>query len=356
MRRLLSLAVSVTAVAAHLLNFPLSDLPPVNESLETRHPSSASLPSEFKWTSSAALVGPKPDGRNIAGIKDPSIIFHGGKYHVFASTAQAAGYSLVYFSFTDFAAAGAAQFHYLDQSPIGKGYRAAPQVFWYSPQQRWYLVYQTGNAAYSTNANLSNPGGWSAPRTFYSGTPATVARNIGKGYWVDMWVICDAALCHLFSSDDNGHLYRSQTTRAAFPAGMGEPVIALQDSRNDLFEAANVYRTGAAQYLLLVEAIGARGARYFRSWTATDIAGPWSKLAATQARPFAGAANVGFAGPAWTESVSHGEMIRTEVDERMAIGTGTAMRYLYQGVAPGAKAEYNALPWRLGLLTQVQVR
>lgn len=53
------------------------------------------LPSKFSWSSSDALVWPKDDGRNIAGIKDPSIVFYNSAYHVFASTAQASGYNLV---------------------------------------------------------------------------------------------------------------------------------------------------------------------------------------------------------------------------------------------------------------------
>ncbi|TEA19763.1 Alpha-L-arabinofuranosidase C [Colletotrichum sidae] len=107
----------------------------------------AGLPTSFKWRSSGALVGAKDDGRGIAGIKDPSIVKIDSKYHVFASTAQASGYNLVYFSFTDLDSAKAATFHYLDQTPIGTGNRAAPQVFYFAPQKLWYLVYQNGNAA-----------------------------------------------------------------------------------------------------------------------------------------------------------------------------------------------------------------
>jgi integral membrane sensor domain MASE1 len=37
---------------------------------------SANLPSNLSWTSSGILVTPKKDSRNIAGIKDPSIVFY----------------------------------------------------------------------------------------------------------------------------------------------------------------------------------------------------------------------------------------------------------------------------------------
>ncbi|PGH16430.1 hypothetical protein AJ79_01761 [Helicocarpus griseus UAMH5409] len=310
-----------------------------------------SLPSSFEWSSTDALIGPKEDGRNLAGIKDPSVVFYDGKYHVFASTAKAEGYNLVYMSFTDFAEAGAAEFHYLDQSPIGEGYRAAPEVFFFEPQGLWYLVYQNGNAVYSTNSDINDPLGWTAPEAFYAGMPQIIEDNIGNGYWVDMWVICDGSDCHLFSSDDNGHLYRSQTAIGDFPSGMSEPVIAMSDDRNKLFEAANVYRYGDGQYILIHEAIGTDSNRYFRSWTSTSIAGEWIPLADTEENPFARANNVVFEGTAWTKSISHGEMVRTEVDQTLTIDP-CGMRYLYQGVDPNASGDYNALPWKLGLITQ----
>ncbi|MFE3601777.1 non-reducing end alpha-L-arabinofuranosidase family hydrolase [Streptomyces sp. NPDC059142] len=314
----------------------------------------AALPGSFSWSSSGALIAPKPDStHNIAGIKDPSVVYYNGKYHVFASAASASGYNLVYLSFTDWSQAGSATHHYLDRSAIGAGYRAAPQVFYYAPQGLWYLVYQTGNASFSTNPDISNPNGWSAPRNFYSAMPDIIRQNIGNGYWVDMWVICDSANCYLFSSDDNGHLYRSQTTVSQFPNGFTNTVIVAQDAnRYALFEAANVYKVqGSNQYLLLVEAIGSDGRRYFRSWTASGLGGSWTALAASEANPFARANNVAFPAGSWTRDVSHGEMIRAGYDQTLTI-PACKLQYVYQGMNPGASGDYNTLPWRLGLLTQ----
>ncbi|MFE2845890.1 non-reducing end alpha-L-arabinofuranosidase family hydrolase [Streptomyces scopuliridis] len=322
---------------------------------DARSASSASaLPGSFSWSSSSALIAPKPDSaHNIAGIKDPSVVRYNGKYHVFASTASASGYNLVYLSFSDWSQAGSATHHYLDRSAIGTGYRAAPQVFYYAPQGLWYLVYQTGNASFSTNPDISDPNGWSAPRNFYSSMPDIIRQNIGNGYWVDMWVICDSANCYLFSSDDNGHLYRSQTTVSQFPNGFTNTVIAAQDAnRYALFEAANVYKVqGSDQYLLVVEAIGSDGRRYFRSWTAGSLGGSWTALAASESNPFARANNVTFPSGSWTRDVSHGEMIRASYDQTLTI-PACKLQYVYQGLNPGASGDYNTLPWRLGLLTQ----
>lgn len=338
--RIRFLTTIATVLLAALLNVPAAN--------------AAGLPGSFRWSSSGVLISPKSDAtHNIAGIKDPTVVYSGGKYHVFASTANAARYNLVYLNFSDWSQAGSATQYYLDKTAIGSGYRAAPQVFYFAPQGKWYLVYQNGNAAYSTNSDISNPNGWSAPKNFYGAMPDIIKQNIGSGYWVDMWVICDAANCSLFSSDDNGHLYRSQTTVANFPNGFGNTVIAMRDSnKNNLFEASNVYKiAGQNQYLLLVEAIGSDGRRYFRSWTSSSIAGSWSPLAASESNPFARASNVTFPGGQWSKDISHGEMIRSGNDQTLPINP-CHLQYLYQGRNPDAGGDYNSLPWRLGLLTQ----
>lgn len=345
---MLSLVPIVVAVCAAAVSaMPLHDAPAGASGVMAPD----SLPGSFTWSSSAALVSPKSDSEAIAGIKDPSIVEIGGTYHVFASTAKESGYNLVYFNFTDFNQANSAKFNYLDQTKIGSGYRAAPQVFFFAPKNLWYLVYQNGNAAYSTNSDIGNPAGWSAPTNFFSSTPSIITQNIGSGYWVDMWVICDTSNCYLFSSDDNGHLYRSQTSLSSFPSGMGNTVIALSDSQYSLYEASNVYNVGNGQYLLIVEAIGSDGNRYFRSWTSNSLTGTWTGLANTEANPFARSNNVAFSGTPWTKSISHGEVVRTNTDQTLTISTCN-IRYLYQGVSPSATGDYNALPWRLGLLTQ----
>jgi len=289
-----SLVFFAAATSSVLANLGSGSLLARNTSIDARAADATDAISSFKWSSSAALISPKNDGKGIAALKDPSIIFYNGAYHVFASTAVSSGYNMVYLTFTDFSQAESATFHYLDATPIGAGYRAAPQVFYKTSQKLWYLIFQDGNAAYSTNTDITNPAGWSAVKHFWTSQPSIITQNIGAGYWVDMWVICDTANCYHFSSDDNGHLYRASTTLANFPNNMGQPVIALSDSnKNNLFEASNVYKVGS-QYLLIVECIGSTGHRYFRSWTSSSLSGSWTALAATEANPFAGTANVVF--------------------------------------------------------------
>ncbi|MBA4866001.1 glycoside hydrolase [Streptomyces sp. PSKA54] len=312
------------------------------------------IPSTFQWSSSGPLISAKSDAtHDIAAVKDPTVVRHNGKWLVYATTAlRSGGWNLMYTSFEDWSEADSAPHYYLDQSAIGPGYRAAPQVFYFAPQKKWYLVYQTGLPSFSTTDDPTKPESWSAPRNFQEEMPDIIKENIGNGFWLDFWVTCDTAKCYLFSSDDNGHLYRSETTVADFPNGFGNTQIALQDSKFDLFEAANVYKIkGTDDYLLLVEAIGSDGRRYFRSWTSDSIDGKWTPLAASKDNPFARSNNVTFPDGAWTQDISHGEMIRSGVDQTMEIDPGR-LRYLYQGMDPSASGDYNELPWKLGLLTE----
>jgi hypothetical protein len=312
------------------------------------------LPSSFRWSSSAALMVAKPAAQfPEVAIKDPTVVFYNGLWHVFSTQAKGNGWGLEYRSFSDWSNAGSATPYFLDSTAIGAGYRAAPFVFFHAPSRLWYLVFQNGNAAYSTNPDIGNPGGWSALKTFYSGVPAIVQQNTANGgNWLDFAVACDSANCHLFSAGDNGQIYRSQTTLANFPNGFGNTVIALQDAdRNKVFEAPQVYKVReTGQYLLIVEAIGSSG-RYFRSWTASSLGGSWTPLAATESSPFAGNANVTFPTGKWSQGISHGEILRTGYDQNVEI-SACNMRFLYQGLAPGATGEYGRLPYRLGVLTQ----
>ncbi len=88
------------------------------------------------------------------------MVFADGRWQVFATTVNASGnYSMEYLDFADWSKATTTRQFYLDQSAIGPGYRAAPEIFYFRPQHMWYLVYQTGNASYSTNRDIDNPAG-----------------------------------------------------------------------------------------------------------------------------------------------------------------------------------------------------
>lgn len=293
------------------------------------------LPSTFSWVSTQALIAPKSP--NFVSIKDPTIVRYNDLYHVFATVYDTSrkAWSAVYMNFGDFSQASSAVQVPLANKPMGD--TVAPQVFYFRPHNKWYLISQWG-AKYSTNTDIANPDGWSAPKSLLSG---------GPGNGIDYWVICDSANCHLFFSGDDGKLYHSKTAIGNFPNFSGYEVVMSDPVVGNLFEASNVYKVeGTNKYLLLVEAYGPR---YFRSWTSTSLDGPWTALADKQSAPFAGAANVSFDGAKWTNDISHGEMIRAGYDETLTINACN-MQFLYQGVDPSSKADYEQLPYRLGVI------
>jgi endo-1,4-beta-xylanase len=318
------------------------------------------LPGSFTWTSTGPLISPRPDATHpIVSVKDPTVIRYKNRWHVYHTTADTAGrWSLAHTSFADWSQAAAAPQTPLDTNPnIGNRYVAAPQVFYFAPEKKWYMVYQTGPPAYSTTDDPSKPGSWSAPTHFFDGEPQVVTENKGNGGWLDFWTICDTSDCYLFFSDGNGHQYRSRTTVAEFPNGFRDTTIVLSEpNRFDLFEGSNVYRLGTSgKYLMLVEALATRSdwRRYFRAWTADSPGGAWTPLADTEANPFLRSSNVSFAAgqPAWTKDFSHGEMIRDGVDQTLTINP-CRLRFLYQGMDPAASGDYSQLAWRLSLVTQ----
>jgi endo-1,4-beta-xylanase len=318
---------------------------------------SCAFPPSLHWSGAEPILAPPSDAtHDLVAVKDPTVVRFQDRWHVYASTVSTTGaYNLAYTSFADWPDAPSATWYHMDQTPGFNTYVAAPQLFYFSPGKKWYLVYQSGPPMYSTNDDPSDPTAWTAPAPFYPGTPAIITQN--GGGWLDYWVICDAAHCYLFFSDNHGRWYRARTLIGEFPGGFEDPSVVLEDANpGRLFEASNVYKlSGTDQYLALIEAFDQTSSnhRYFRSWLADTLVGPWLPWQASGSFPFAGERNVSFESAPWTHDISHGEAIRAGHDETLELH-GCDLRYLYQGTDPLAPTggDYNKIPWHLGLLTQ----
>jgi GH35 family endo-1,4-beta-xylanase len=304
------------------------------------------LPKAPQWESTAPLISAK---NGAFGIKDPSIVQYNGKYHIWA-TINDGTWRSVYLNFTDWNQADAATQVPMTGTRVGN--TVAPQIFYYRPHNLWYNFTQWGRG-YSTTTDIENVNSWSARKDFLSNGPAADASKPE----LDYWVICDDANCHLFFSRDDGVLYKSKTTRANFPNFNGYSIV-MEDHRGNgssfLFEAPNVYKVdGTNQYLLTVEAYRTPGygPRYFRSWTSTNLDGPWLAHADTEEAPFAGEANVTWpTGNKWATGISHGEMLRSGYDEYLTIDPCN-MQFLYQGDSgTSLNGDYGGEPYKLGLI------
>ena len=315
----------------------------------------APISDSLRWVSTGPLITPQSDAtHHLVSIKDPTVVRYEGRWHVYATVANTKGeWNMVYLSFADWAEAGRAPQVYLDAvNPGLRGYHCAPQLFYFRPQHRWYLIYQSQPPTYSTTDDLTKPETWSKPAFFFPQELPGVPK-----LWLDFWVICDDQNAYLFSSGDDGKWYRCQTKLADFPHGFSAAVVVMATpNRFDLFEGSCVYHLkGTGQYLAIIECIAKNGDRFYKSFLADRLDGAWRPLAASEDQPFAGGANVSYeAGVApWTRDISHGEMLRDGYDETLTIDPAN-LRMLYQGLdrATPRDTEYNQLPYKLALLRQ----
>ena len=265
--------------------------------------SSCALAPGIQWSGSAPTISPRSDAtHDLVAVKDPTVVQFNGRWHVFASSVSTQGaYNMVYSSFSDWSEASTAPLYYMDQTSGFNTYVAAPELFYFRPQKKWYLVFQSGPPMYSSASDPGDPTAWAAPKPFFAATPPTVAQYGGN--WLDFWVICDDASCHLFFSDNHGRWFHSKTPIDQFPNGFGDPVVVLQDSNaGRVFEASNVYKLNGTNHT----SRSSRRSTRRRTATATFARGSrtasraWLPWQASGAFPFAGERNVSFAGGAWT--------------------------------------------------------
>jgi hypothetical protein len=306
------------------------------------------LPKTFKWTSAGPIAMPNaPAGKTWVALKDFTDVVYNNTHIVYMSTHDTGtSYGSAMFTFGDWPAAATAT---QNVTPHG----VAPTLFFFTPKSTWVLAYQWGSTAFSyvTSSDPTSPSSWSSEKSLFAGSLPSASSSTGP---IDQTVICNSTTCYLFFAGDNGSIYRSSMPIGNFPGTFGAQTTVMSDTTSNLFEAVEVYAIkGATQYLMIVEAEGGNG-RYFRSFTATDLGGTWTPLAATESNPFAGKANVTFTGTAWTNDISHGDMVRNNPDETMTVDSCN-MQFLFQGRNPSSNGtSYDLLPYQPGLLTLTQ--
>lgn len=308
------------------------------------------------WEYSAPLITPEARSNNPSRAqKDPSVVFHGGQWHVFMTVKLPGKSAIEYCSFKKWEEADATPRTILAVSD--SDYYCAPQVFYFRPHQKWYLIYQMGVpgrdkmwVAYSTTADIANPHSWTRAAPILDGGQDD-PRLVGG---LDYWIICDQRRTYLFLTSLDGRMWRLWTRLEDFPRGFGHCQLALQAK---IFEASHTYKLkGLDQYLTIIEE---NGRRYYKAYLADRLDGPWTPVADTAERPFAGWKNIRPAAgiEPWTDNISHGELIRDGCDETLTVDPNH-LRFVFQGMWDKHKSgrEYGQFQWRIGLLTPVPER
>ncbi len=354
----------------------------------------ALLTGRFRWIGGPPVLAPLQRTDDFYySVKDPSVVFFEGRWHIFCTIrGKNRSHQVEYISLADWNDTASAKRAILK---LSDGYFCAPQVFFFRPHNKWYMILQVIDQtrrpalqpAFATTEKLTDPDRWSKPVLLYHEQPENVKA------WIDFWVICDEQKAHLFFTSLDGQMWRSETALGDFPRRWSQPRVVL---RADIFEASHTYRLkwpaqpaapraalGAAllpaavvekagpaaaaekagpphtstatdkrpNYLTIVEAQAPGGRRYYKAYVAQRLEGPWQPLADSLQKPFAAPTNVRLPEPPWTDSFSHGELLRAGYDELLEVEPAQ-LRLLYQGVSDEDRAGkvYGQIPWRLGLL------
>jgi endo-1,4-beta-xylanase len=304
---------------------------------------------DFEWIAKNPILDARMfDEEEWIAIKDPSIVRYDGKWHLFCTLrGRVRSHATVYTSFETFEEAK-------DVKPVilsnHEGYFCAPQVFYFTPHEKWYMICQAKSekwepdqfqCAFATSDDISDPDSWTA-------LESTGIQRPPNDRFLDFWVICDDEKVYAFYTCDDGDMYRVETSYDKFPYGWTPPVLAY---RGDIFEASHIYwLPDQEKFVNLIEAQGKEDRRYFKAYLADSLNGEWTPAPSDEIGTYAGPDNVYQIDGAWTNGISHGELIRNGFDERMEASLENP--FIYQGVLHRNRAgkAYGDIQWRLGLL------
>jgi hypothetical protein len=275
-------------------------------------------------------------------VKDPSIVFFDGNWHLFYTARDEDHYTTGYVR-----AERLEELHRATRWELTKvrskkeRYGCAPQVFYFAPHKKWYLLFQNRDSNYQPmlchNANISDASDWS--------TPEVLLRKDSPQKWIDFWIICDQHRAHLFYTEAHQGIMHRSTTLEKFPHAWGP----AEQVFSDVHEAAHIYKVlGRPEYHMIYERNTPEG-RCLGLAIAGTLEGPWRKV--TDRYATGDGLQHAPTEKKWTEMVSHGEAIRSGYDQHLEYDPADG-RWLIQGILRNqSHAPYPTLPWQLGIIT-----
>lgn len=336
-----------------------------------------------KWTVSKPLFTKGASGEfDDVAVKDPSIVFYNGKYHLFY-TSKAAKETRKKLKFVSKNGSGlgyaaAATLEELNKAKrynLNKMYKSvivAPQVFYFEPQKLWYIIAQTLvegrpnlQPIYMTNPDIEDINGWTKPKKLKTG-------KINDGFWIDFWVICDDEKAHLFYTDHEGSMFRFESPLEEFPNGFAnekEETVLTERGETEigrwrLHEASHIYYVKREnKYLCLLEAVYPHPTRknywdsrnrFLFAMVADKLEGPWTRVE-TELNEFMGDPKYLYnedGTKSKYDQVSHPELIRSGYNQKLEIEDYN-LQLLFQAFDAeniDSDYDYNELPWELMLM------
>lgn len=305
--------------------------------------SSCPFPTSFKWKDAGGPVAePK---NNWVALKDFTSLVSNGKHIMYMTMHDGSAYGSAMMTFTDWADAATAKQTKLSTNTV------APELIYFSPKKVWVLGYQWCSAkfCYATSSDATDASSWKFGNSML--TEDITSAQYGP---IDQTMICDSTKCYLFYAADNGHIYRASMPIDEFPGTFKGSKSIISESSSIVFEAVEVYAVkGTGKYLMIIETNTTP--RYFRAYSADSLDGDFTVIpgASSQSSPFAGKSNVTFTGTAWTDDISHGDLVRENPDETRTVDPCN-MQLLYQGRNPKDNpSNYDLRAYRPGVLTKI---
>ena len=299
--------------------------------------------SENTWKVSDPILSPGAQGSfDDVSVKDPSVVFYEGKWHVFYTAGGKTEFTTGYVSAEKLTDLQSAQRHELKMIRGKTRYGCAPQVLYYEPQHKWYLIFQNQDSNYqpvfSTTTTISQPDSWS--------DPVPLITKDTKAKWIDFWVICDEEKAYLFYTEGHSGVMVRSTSLKAFPKGWGKSKKVF----DDIHEAVHVYKGKDRNEYHMIYELNHGEIRSFGLARASHLEGPWEKVTdsyatGNQLRYDKGTEKL-------TEMVSHGEVLRSGYNQEIEYDSGNCS-WIIQGILnKDNKGPYPSLPYKLGIITK----